>query len=701
MKDTDTLAAPVAEKRPLKTTHHVVELTDDYAWLRDDNWQDVMHDPGVLQEDIRTHLEAENAHFRAAMESSGDLVETLFAEMKGRIKEDDSSVPAPDGPWVYFTKFVEGGQHTHFCRRPRDGGDEVVYLDGDKEAGGKPFFKLAGVEHSSDHKLLAYAVDLNGSEIYTIRFRDLETGEDLEDSIEGTNGDLEWAEDGQTLMYTVLDDNHRPCAVRRHRLGTDAAGDVEIYREKDPGFFVGVGKTESRKYLLISAHDHETSEVYLIDAEDPASDPRLIQARVPERQYDVSHHGGQLLILTNADGAEDFKVVTAPVDDSGKGNWTDLVPHEGGRLILGLHLFADYWVRLERVDGLPRLVVTEWASGRSHEIAFDEEAYSLGMSGGYEYDTATLRFTYSSMTTPDRVYDYDMSTRERDLRKEQEVPSGHDPADYVTRRLFAPAPDGETVPVSILYAKDTPLDGSAPVLLYGYGSYGYAIPAFFSTARLSLVDRGFVYAIAHIRGGMEKGYRWYTEGKREKKPNTFTDFIAAADHLIAEGATQSGRIAIHGGSAGGMLMGAVTNLRPELWGAVVAEVPFVDVLNTILDDTLPLTPPEWPEWGNPIENRDAFEWIRAYSPYDNVEAKAYPPILATAGLTDPRVTYWEPAKWVAKLRDLKTDTNPLLMKTNMEAGHGGKSGRFERLRETAEAYAFVIGQVADSPAENP
>jgi len=687
--------APLAEKRPHSVERHGVDIVDDYAWLKDDNWQEVMRDPSVLSPDIRGYLEAENAYTETSMAPLEDLKCTLFQEMKGRIKEDDSSVPLADGPFAYYRKYVEGGQHPQYCRVQRDGGTEQVLLNGDAEADGLSYYKLAAIEHSPDHKLLAYAADTNGSEIYTIRFRDLTSGKDLEDKIEGAHGSFEWANDCQTLFYGVLDDNHRPCAIRRHVLGGGFDEDVEIYCESDPGFFVGLDKTESRKYLIIHAHDHQTSEVYLIDADTPVSSPKLIQKRQIELEYEVAHHGDRLLILTNADGAEDFKVVTAPVESPGRENWQDLVAHQPGCLLLSFQVFDAYWVRIERSEGLPRIIVTAFNSGESHEISFDEDAYSLSMGGSYEFETSNLRFTYSSMATPERIYDYDMKSRHRELRKEQEVPSGHDADAYVTRRMMAPAADGESVPVSLLFRKDTPLDGTAPVLLYGYGSYGHAIPAAFSTVRLSLVDRGFIYAIAHIRGGMEKGYGWYKAGKRDTKKNTFSDFIAAGNFLVSEGLTSTGRIAAHGGSAGGMLVGAVVNMRPDLFGAAVAEVPFVDVLNTMCDDSLPLTPPEWPEWGNPIENREAFEYIRSYSPYDQVTAKDYPPLFVTAGLTDPRVTYWEPAKWVAKLRALKTDDNPLLFRTNMDAGHGGAAGRFDRLQESALAYAFVLNVLGE------
>ena len=567
---------------------------------------------------------------------------------------------------------------------------EQILLDGDAEAEGKSYFRIGGRGHSFDHRRFAWTVDENGSEFYTLRVKDLETGKVLDDIIERCSGGFVWAGDHQTVLYTVLDDNHRPCKVLRHRIGTDPAGDVLVYEEADAGFFLNAGLTESRRFVVIDAHDHITSEVRLVDAERPDSAPMLIAPRDPMTEYAVSHHGDRLIILTNADGAEDFRIVETPVASPGREHWVDLVPHRPGVLIVGFEVYARWLVRLERENALPRIVVRDLENGEEHEIAFEEEAYSLGLAGSYEYDTDTLRFTYSSMTTPEHVYDYDMRTRERAVRKVQEVPSGHDPADYVTRRIMAPSHDGELVPVSVLHCGDTAIDGSAPLLLYGYGSYGMSMPASFGTTRLSLVDRGFVYAIAHVRGGTERGYGWYTDGKLAKKTNTFHDFIATAHALADRGFTRRGRIAIHGGSAGGLLVGASTNMEPELLHAVIAEVPFVDVLNTICDDTLPLTPPEWPEWGNPLENEAAYDCIAAYSPYDNVEAKAYPHVIATAGLTDPRVTYWEPAKWVAKLRATKTDDRLLVLHTNMEAGHGGAAGRFDRLKETALVYAFVL-----------
>jgi oligopeptidase B len=700
MLKTNPSPAPRAEKRPVTATVHGIERTDPYAWLRADNWQEVMRAPETLDPAIRAYLEAENAYLEEGLADTSALQETLFGEMKGRIKEDDSSVPTADGPYAYGVRYVTGGQHPKLVRIARDDIDaktpaEEVLIDGDKEAEGKAYFRLAGAMHSPDHGKLAWAFDDTGSEFYTLLIRDLASGEDLADRIPDTGGGGVWSACGRHVFYVRLDENHRPSKLFRHEIGSDPASDVLVYEEADAGFFMGVGKTQSGRFITIDIHDHETSEVHLIPADDPTAAPVCVAPRETATEYSVEDDGGaQLVILTNAERSEDFRIVTAPVADTlaGKGRavWSDLVPHKPGRLILSHTLYAKHMVRLEREDGLPRIVVRRLADGLEHAIAFDEEAYALGMSDGYEFNTNRIRFTYSSMTTPSQVFDYDMETRARTLRKTQEVPSGHDPKDYVTRRIHAPAADGETVPVTLLYRADTPLDGSAPCLLYGYGSYGISMPAGFNTNCLSLADRGFVYAIAHVRGGKEKGFRWYADGRRENKTNTFTDFITAARHLASERFTSAERIVAQGGSAGGMLMGAVANMAPDAFGGLIAEVPFVDVLNTMLDDTLPLTPPEWPEWGNPVASKDDYRHIASYSPYDNVTAQAYPPILAVGGLTDPRVTYWEPAKWVARLRELRTNDAPLYLKTNMDAGHGGASGRFDRLKEVALVYAFAL-----------
>ena len=689
--------APQAPRRPHSFVVHGRTLSDDYAWLKAENWQDVLKDPAALPAEIGDYLRSENAYAEAALAGAASLRKTLVAEMRGRIREDDSGVPMPDGPFAYYTRHRDGGQHPLVCRRPTaagdDAGSEAILIDGDKEGAGLAFFEIAGAAHSDDHARLAWGVDTKGSELHAIRVRDLATGTDAPDRVEATSGEAVWSSDGTGFWYVAVDANHRPARVMYHRLGTDQADDATVYAERDSGFFVHIGATQSGAYLTVTASDHETSEVHLLDRAAPDAPLRVVQPREPLLIYSVEHRGTDLFILTNADGAEDFKIVTAPVSDPGRGRWADLVPHRAGTMIRHLHLLAAHLVRLEVENARPRIIVRELATGAEHAVAFAEEAYSLGLQPGYEFETATIRFAYSSMTTPTETWDYDCATRTRALRKRQTVPSGHAPEDYVTRRLFATAPDGESVPISLLHRRDLVLDGSAPLLLYGYGAYGTLMPAAFRTNLLSLVDRGFVYAIAHIRGGTEKGWRWYLDGKRDRKPNTFSDFVACARALIQARYTSEKRIVAHGGSAGGMLMGAVANLAPELFAGIVADVPFVDVLNTMLDAELPLTPPEWPEWGNPAESETAFQTILSYSPYDNVAAKAYPAILALGGLTDPRVTYWEPAKWVARLRATMTGGGPVLLRTNMEAGHGGAAGRFDRLEEVALIYGFALAAV--------
>jgi len=684
-----TLPAPVAAKHETKRVVHDVPLDDSYAWLRADNWQEVMRKPETLAADIRAHLEAENAYAEAALAPLQGVKETLVKEMRGRIKEDDASVPAPDGAYAYGTRYREGGQHPLFVRTHRDGGEDTILLDGDALAKGKAYFRFGGASHSDDHALMAWSADDKGSEKYTLRIRDLASGEDLPDVIEETSGGGVWSADGTSLFYTRLDDNHRPSKVFRHQLGADPAEDELIYEEEDSGFFVGVGRTQSGRFLVIDCHDHQTSEVWLLDLHASQSDLLCVAPREVGHEYSVEDQGDALIILTNADDAEDFKIVSTPVSSPGRDTWTDLVAHEPGRLILGHMAFKDWLVWLERAGGLPRLSYRR-ADGTVDAVAFDEEAYALGFGTNYEHATDTLRFSYSSPTTPQSTIDVDLTTGEQTVRKVQEVPSGHKPADYAVRRIFAKASDGAEVPVTVLTRADHKDNGSAPCLLYGYGSYGISIPASFSTNALSLVDRGFVYAIAHIRGGKDKGFAWYKQGKAEHKVNTFTDFIAVRDHLVSSSIVDGSKIVAQGGSAGGMLMGAVANMAPEKFAGIIAQVPFVDVLNTMLDDTLPLTPPEWPEWGNPIEDEEAFHRIKAYSPYDAVSAQNYPAIFALAGLTDPRVTYWEPAKWVARLRELSTGDAPLLLKTNMDAGHGGAAGRFDRLDEIGEVFAFAI-----------
>ncbi len=685
---------PVARRDPKRIEQLGRVRVDDYAWMKDDNWQAVLRDPAAIRPDVKAHLQAENAYTAAMLAPTEPLQAKLFEEMKGRIKEDDASVPTPDGSWDYYIRYQTGAQHPIHARRPR--GREVgeaVLLDEDAEAKGKAFFQVAAAEHSPDHALFAYAVDEQGSEVHRILVKDLATGEILPEPVESSAGGFCWSPDSRFLFWIWRDDHGRPAKVFRRPARGGAADDVLVYHEPDDGFFLSVGTTASDAYIVIGSGDHETSEARLIPATDPTAEPKVVEPRTPGLRYDIEHWDGRLFIRTNADGAIDFKVVTAPEVAPGRANWTDWAAHQPGRYVVAITAFKDWFVRLVRENASNSIVLTERSGGGEHAIGFDEAAYALGLAGGYEFDTTTLRFVYELPTTPRQWFDYDMAKRARTLRKTQEIPSGHDPARYVTRRLYATAPDGAEVPITVLMKAGTPLDGPAPLLLYGYGAYGIPMEPHFSIRNLSLVDRGWVWATAHVRGGSEKGWGWFLDGRGAKKTNTFTDFIACAEALVAQGYGQVGRIVAYGGSAGGMLMGAIANLRPELWAGIIGAVPFVDVLNTMSDTSLPLTPAEWPEWGNPLEDAGAYEAIAGYSPYDNITARPYPAVLATGGLSDPRVTYWEPAKWIAKLREHTTGAAPMLLKINLEAGHGGASGRFEFLKEIALDYAFAIWAV--------
>jgi oligopeptidase B len=696
-------APPRARQEPKRIQQLGKERIDDYAWLKDENWQAVLRDPGLIRADIKAHLEAENAYTASVMAPAAALQERLFEEMKGRIKQDDSSVPDPDGPWDYYVRYEIGAQHPIHARRPRgEEGGEQILIDAEAlaKAAGKAFFKIGLADHSPDHKLYAYAVDDQGSEFWSIRIRDLAVGADLPDPPQSSYGDFEWSPDGAYLFWVWRDEHGRPAKVFRRPARGGGGDDVLVYEEKDDGFFLSISAAESRAFILIRCGDHETSEVWTIPAADPLAAPALFAPRESGVQYEPTHWDGRWYVLTNADGAVDFKIAMCAEGDTGRAAWRDVLAHEPGRYIQALLAYRDYLVRFERANALERIVVRA-RGGDEHVIAQDEEAYALFAEGGSEYDTAILRYGYSSPTTPRQTYDYDMATRAKVLRKTQEIPSGHDPSRYVARRLFATAADGAQVPITVLALKDTPIDGAAPLLLYGYGSYGISQEATFSIRALSLVNRGWVYALAHTRGGADKGYGWFLDGRKAKKTNTFTDFIACAEHLIAQKYSAHGRIVAYGGSAGGMLMGAIANMRPDLWAGIIAAVPFVDVLNTMSDASLPLTPPEWPEWGNPLEDPAAYDQIAAYSPYDNIAAKPYPAILATGGLSDPRVTYWEPAKWVAKLRARTTGDRPILLKINMEAGHAGAAGRFDFLKEIALDYAFALKAIGAEDAGGP
>ena len=691
--------APQAAEKPYSDTYHNITRADPYAWLRDDNWQAVMKDPQALNAEIRAHLEAENAYTDKVMAPTSALQETLFAEMRGRIQEDEAGVPVNQGGLAFVTRYVSGGEHPLVCcgARNSQADDMRVLIDGNQEAEGKNFFKIINHAACPQERLLAWGYDDKGSEYFTVRLRDIKSGRDLDDILLDTGGSFGWSACGEYLFYVAIDENHRPHKIMRHKIGTAQSDDACIYEEADSGFFIGLSETRSGRYLIISAHDHQTAEAHLIDAHQPEAAPICVAPRETGIEYEIDDDAARnrLVIVTNWDKdgkADDFQIVTAPlpIDKGDKSDWQILRPHKAGCLILDAMPFADHMSVLVRENALPRIEISNLGDGFQAAIAFDEEAYDVSFGAMAEYDTAEMRFTYASMTTPTQTFDYDMTSGARVLRKTQNVPSGHAAEDYVTRRISATGHDGAQIPVSLLYHKDTALDGTAPVLLYGYGSYGITIPAAFSVTRLSLVDRGFIYAIAHIRGGKACGHNWFMQGRGPQKTNTFRDFVSSAEALIEGGFTKAGQISIHGGSAGGLLVGATVNLAPDLFCSAIAEVPFVDVLTTMLDASLPLTPPEWPEWGNPIESAEAYDLIAGYAPYENIEAKAYPHILATGGLTDPRVTYWEPAKWIARLRATRQDEGLSLLRTEMTAGHGGKAGRFNQLHEIAFVYAFVL-----------
>ncbi len=673
---------PRAEPRSWSRSWHGQKLEDPWHWLRDPAYPE-LRDPDVI-----AYLEAENRYFEAVMGPLTSEVDALFTEIRGRQQEEDAAVPWREGQWYYRWRFEAESQYRIWSRTPLNGGAEQVILDENALAAGRDYFQLGGFEVDRSGRLLAYASDGDGSERYRIAIRDLATGEDLPDVIDNTMGAPVWTADSGAFLYLVLNENWRPYEVRLHRLGTDPAGDQVLYTEADESFFVGVGETQDRAWLVITSGDHVTSECRVLPADDPLAPPRLVSPRRTGHEYDIDHTHGRFWIRTN-DRHANFRIVSAPAEDPAEANWREeIAPNEHDYLI-DHTCFRDYLAVQERRDGLDAIRIRHW-QGDEHFVTFPEPAYAVGLGSNAEFDAPRLRLGYASMVTPDTVFDYDVAARRLITRKVRQIPTGYDPGRYVTERLWITARDGTDIPVSLVRRRDAQLDGSPRLYLTGYGAYGNAFAPSFSAARLSLLERGYTCAIAHIRGGDDLGYAWYEAGKLERRWNTFNDFEDVARGLIHRGYTAAGRIAISGGSAGGELMGVVMNQAPELWGAVVAHVPFVDVLQTMLDASLPLTPIEWPEWGNPIESAAHFDLIRSYSPYDNVHAGPYPPLLVTAGVNDPRVTYWEPAKWVAKLRSLRTDDGVMLLKTNMSAGHGGVSGRWDALRELAEEYVFIL-----------
>ena len=676
-------APPAAEKRPHSYERHGVTIDDPWHWLRDPKYPDVS-DPDIL-----AYLHAENDYFEAWARQHKGLIDELFEEMKGRIKEDDSSVPLRDGDFLYWWAFRPGAQYRTWYRKAVDGGEDQVIFDEPVEAEGKDYFRLGALEPSPDGRLLAVLVDDNGSERFHLRIRDVATGKDIETVTEVGIGQPVWTGDSAGIVFTEVNEHWRSYRARYHRLGNPAADDITIYEETEElGFSVGIGKSQDRSLILVSTGDNATNEVRFVSADDPAQPLTLVSRRKPKREYHVDAAHGKLWIRTNDDHVN-FRIAEA--DPARPEEWRTTIAGSDRVYLTGHASYRDHLAISSRVEGLDQLVLRTYA-GEERRIPFDEASYAAFFHGNPEFAPAAYRLGYSSMVTPMTTYDYHPESGELEVRKVQEIPSGYDASQYKTERLMVGARDGVQVPVSIVYKKDFEKDRAGKLFLYGYGSYGFAIPPTFNSNRISLLDRGWACAIAHIRGGDDLGHQWFLDGKLDKRTNTFNDFVDVARGLVAAGFTAPGRIAINGRSAGGELVGAVVNSDPDLWGAVVADVPFVDVVNTMLDDTLPLTPGEWPEWGNPITDKQVFDYMRSYSPYDNVRSQNYPPLLITGGLTDPRVTYWEPAKWAAKLRATKTDDNLLLLKINMGAGHGGKSGRWDGLTEVAETYAFMLTQ---------
>lgn len=672
---------PVATVTPRVDTLHGEVRTDDYFWMRDRNHPEVI-----------PYLEAENRYTEAMMRHTEPLQEKLFQEIRSRIKETDLTVPQRMDDYYYYSRTEEGKQYPIYVRRRGSlEAPEELLLDVNRLAEGTRFFQLGAFSVSPDHRLLAFSTDTVGYEDFTLQVKDLTTGELLPDRIERIYG-VAWANDNRTLFYTTPDEAKRPNRVWRHALGTPQSQDAMLFEEPDVLFRVWLSKTRSREYILVGSSSFTSSEVRYLRADRPAEALRILHPREPNHEYSVDHHGQHFYIVTNAEGATNFKLMRAPVSDPARASWREVLPHRESVLLDYIDLFRNHLVAWEREGGLRRVRVTDLRSGAHHYVNFPESVYAVYPGDNPEFDTPLLRLSYTSLITPSTVYDYQMDQRQLDLKKQTEVLGGYDPSQYGTERVFARARDGTQVPISIVYRKPLQKDGSRPLLLYAYGSYGASIDPAFTSIRLSLLDRGVVYAIAHIRGGQEMGRQWYEQGKMLQKMNTFTDFIDSAEHLIREGYTAKERLAIQGGSAGGLLMGVVVNLRPDLFRVVHAAVPFVDVINTMLDESIPLTAGEWEQWGDP-RNPEHYAYMRRYSPYDNVERKAYPAMLVTTGLNDSRVAFWEPVKWVAKLRTMKTDDNPLLLKTNLGAGHGGASGRYDRWREIAFDFAFILDQL--------
>ncbi|MEQ3500163.1 S9 family peptidase [Tenacibaculum sp. SSH1-16] len=686
------IKAPVAEKQPTKLEKHGDIRTDDYFWMRLTDAQKNAEVKDEQTQKVYDYLNAENAYYEEMTKETKEFQEELFQEMKGRIKEDDESVPYKKDGYFYITRYEKGQQYPIYSRKKETlEAEEEIMFNVNNEAKGYDYFQLGGLNVSPDNKMTAFATDTVSRRQYFIRIKNLETGKIYKDIIENTTGGSVWANDNKTLFYAKKDPvTLRSSKIYKHTLGSDASLDELVYEEKDDTFGAFVTKSKSKDYIIIGSYSTVSTEYHVLDANNPDGELQIIQPRERDLEYEVAHYGDHFYIKTNKDGATNFKLMKTPVDKPGKENWVDVIPHREDTLFEDFSIFKDYLVLEERNEGLNKIRIKRWDGTEDYYLPFEEETYSAGVYGNPEFDTEVIRYSYNSMTTPSSVIDFNMKDRSKEVKKEQEVLGGKfDKNNYVSKRIWVPARDGKKVALSIVHHKDTKLDKNTPILQYAYGSYGYTINDGFSTTRLSLLDRGFVYALAHIRGSQYLGREWYEDGKMLNKKNTFTDFIDCSKYLIDNGYTSPEHLYAMGGSAGGLLMGAIVNMNPELYNGIIAAVPFVDVISTMLDDSIPLTTGEYDEWGNP-NNKEYYDYIKSYSPYDQVEAKTYPNMLVTTGLHDSQVQYWEPAKWVAKLRELKTDNNMLFLHTNMEAGHGGASGRFDALKETAEEYTFFL-----------
>ena len=667
---------------------HNEELIDNYSWIKQKDWKEVILNPNKLNSQVKKYLDEENLFKENQLKDIKDIEKKLFEELKSKIKNEDNSVPKKDGDYFYGYKYNKNSEYPIYYRKNIIKNSEEIILDCEKKSKTHAYFNVASISHSHNHKSVAYNIDTNGSEYFSIFVEDIDKKEILSPEIKNTTGDIIWSLDNNYIFYVGLDQNHRPTKVFKHKIGSDTNKDLLIYEEKDPSFFCSINLSKTKKYLFIRTADHETSEYLFINLQLNETTPVLFKKRIKKIEYDLEHHEKFFLISTNTDEAKNFKIMISHEQSYQK--WEEFIAYEKDNLILDFILLKGWLVRLERTEGSENIIILNLNNKDQHKISFDEEAYNLSLDHGYEYETDTFRYSYSSPTTPKSIFDYDCKLKKQELKKTQEVPSGHNKDDYICKKIFATAHDNEKIPITILYKKGVKLDSNNYLLLYGYGSYGISIPSNFSTNRLSLVDRGIIYAIAHIRGGKEKGYEWYENGKLLNKKNTFLDFISCAKKLCEDKFTSPKKIIAQGGSAGGLLMGYIANESPDLFLGIIAQVPFVDICNTMLDEDLPLTVTEIPEWGDIKNDKKSFLYVKSYSPYDNVKKQNYPHMLVTGGISDPRVTYWEMTKWVAKLRENKTDNNLLLLHMNMTAGHSGASGRFDYLKEIAMEYGFVL-----------